>query len=59
MNYISLSGRIFVPQNGVLTEIINSEKLLLIENDLIKNEIASLPQLISLINVEDRHYRLD
>mgnify|MGYP001355964355 FL=1 len=44
MNYISLSGWIFVPQNGVLNEIINSGKLLLIENDLIKNEIASLPQ---------------
>lgn len=43
MNYISLSGWIFVPQNGVLNEIINSGKLLLIENDLIKNEIASLP----------------
>tara|TARA_A100001011_G_scaffold386831_1_gene463485 strand:+ start:506 stop:1312 length:807 start_codon:yes stop_codon:yes gene_type:complete len=59
MNYISLSGWIFVPQNGVLNEIINSGKLLLIENDLIKNEIASLPQLISLITEEDRQYRLD
>ncbi len=59
MNYISLSGWIFVPQNGVLNEIINSGKLLLIENDLIKNEIASLPQLISLMIEEDRQYRLD
>ena len=59
MNYISLSGWIFVPQNGVLNEIINSGKLLLIENDLIKNEIASLPQLLSLMIEEDRQYRLD
>ena len=59
MNYISLSGWIFVPQNGVLNEIINSGKLLLIENDLIKNEIASLPQLLSLMMEEDRQYRLD
>ena len=48
----------FVPQNGVLNEIINSGKLLLIENDLIKNEIASLPQLLSLMIEEDRQYRL-
>ncbi|MAV78841.1 MAG: hypothetical protein CMC22_01180 [Flavobacteriaceae bacterium] len=59
MNYISLSGWIFVPQNGVLNEIINSGKLLLIENDLIKNEIASLPQLLYLMIEEDRQYRLD
>ena len=59
INYISLSGWIFVPQNGVLNEIINSGKLLLIENDLIKNEIASLPQLLSLMIEEDRQYRLD
>ena len=59
MNYISLSGWIFVPQNGVLNEIINSGKLLLIENDLIKNEIASLPQLLDLMIEEDRQYRLD
>ena len=59
MNFISLSGWIFVPQNGVLNEIINSGKLLLIENDLIKNEIASLPQLLSLMIEEDRQYRLD
>ena len=59
MNYITLSGWIFVPQNGVLNEIINSGKLLLIENDLIKNEIASLPQLHSLMIEEDRQYRLD
>ena len=31
----------------------------MIENDLIKNEIASLPQLISLMIEEDRQYRLD
>ena len=59
MNYISISGWIFVPQNGVLNEIINSGKLLIIENDLIKNEIASLPQLLSLMIEEDRQYRLD
>ena len=59
MNYISLSGWIFFLQNGVLNEIINSGKLLLIENDLIKNEIASLPQLLSLMIEEDRQYRLD
>ena len=47
MNYISLSGWIFVLQNGVLNEIINSGKLLLIENDLIKNEIASLIPITS------------
>ena len=59
MNYISISGWIFIPQNGVLDEIINSGKLLIIENNLIKNEIASLPQLLRLVVEEDRQYRLD
>ena len=59
MNYISLSGWIFVPQDGVLNEILNSGKLLIIKNELIKNEIASLPQLVSLMIEEDRQYRLD
>ena len=59
MNYISLSGWIFVPQDGVLNEILNSGKLLIIKNELIKNEIASLTRLVSLMIEEDRQYRLD
>ena len=59
MYHITVSGWIFVPEDGVLNEIINSGKLSIIQNDKIKNEIASLPQLISLILEEDRLYRDD
>ena len=59
MYHIAVSGWIFVPEDGVLNEIINSGKLSIIQDDKIKNEIASLPQLISLILEEDRLYRDD
>ena len=41
MYHITVSGWIFVPEDGVLNEIINSGKLSIIQNDKIKNEIAS------------------
>ena len=59
MYHITVSGWIFVPEDGVLNEIINSGKLSIIQDEKIKNEIASLPQLLSLILEEDRLYRDD
>ena len=59
MYYIAVSGWIYVPDDGVLNEIINSGKLTIISDESIKREIASLPQLLSLIREEDRLYRDD
>tara|TARA_Y100001934_G_C12197751_1_gene699606 strand:- start:29 stop:841 length:813 start_codon:yes stop_codon:yes gene_type:complete len=59
MYYISVSGWIYVPDDGVLNEIIHSGKLSIISDDRIKKEIVSLPQLLSLIREEDRLYRDD
>lgn len=59
MYHITVSGWIFVPEDGVLNEIINSGKLSIIQDEKIKNEVASLPQLLSLILEEDRLYRDD
>ena len=59
MYYISVSGWIYVQNDGVLNEIINSGKLSLIENQNLKNEISSLPRLSNLILSEDNLYRDD
>ena len=59
MYYIAVSGWIYVPDDGVLNEIIHSGKLSIIGDDAIKKEIVFLPQLLSLIREEDRLYRDD
>ena len=59
MYYIAVSGWIYVPDDGVLNEIIHSGKLSITGDDAIKKEIVSLPQLLSLIREEDRLYRDD
>jgi hypothetical protein len=59
MYFFSVSGWIYVADNGVLNEIINSGKLSLVNNFKIKNLISSLPQQISQIIEEDRLYRDD
>ena len=59
MYYFTVSGWIYVADNGVLNEIINSGKLSIIEDIKIKNIVASLPQQITQIIEEDRLYRDD
>ena len=59
MYYITVSGWIYVPNDGVLNEIINSGKLSLIKDQNLKNEISSIPRLSNLILSEDNLYRDD
>ena len=59
MYYFTVSGWIYVPDNGVLNEIVNSGKLSDLENNSIKNLVASIPQQVSQILEEDRLYRDD
>ena len=59
MYFFSVSGWIYVADNGVLDEIINSGKLSIIDDLKIKTLISSLPQQISQITEEDRLYRDD
>ena len=54
MYYFTVSGWIYVPDNGVLNEIVNSGKLSDLENNSIKNLVASIPQQVSQILEEDR-----
>ena len=59
MYYFTVSGWIYVSDNGVLNELVNSGQLNNIENNKIKSLIASLPQQINQITEEDRLYRDD
>ena len=59
MYYFTVSGWIYVSDNGVLNELVNSGQLNDIENNKIKSLIASLPQQINQITEEDRLYRDD
>lgn len=59
MYYFTVSGWIYVPDNGVSNEIVNSGKLSDLENNSIKNLVASIPQQVSQILEEDRLYRDD
>ena len=59
MYYITVSGWIYVPNDGVLNEIINSGKLSLIKDQNLKNEISSIPRLSNLSLSEDNLYRDD
>ena len=54
MYYFTVSGWIYVSDNGVLNELVNSGQTNIIENNKIKSLIASLPQQINQITEEDR-----
>jgi Family of unknown function (DUF6090) len=56
---IVLSGWKFFPESGVVTDILNSGKLNVIQNDSLRYMISSLPSDIALLNDEDDTYRLD
>lgn len=56
---IILSGWKFFPESGVVTDILNSGKLNVIQNDSLRYMISSLPADIALLNDEDDTYRLD
>ena len=56
---IIVSGWKFFPESGVVTDILNSGKLNVIQNDSLRYMISSLPADIALLNDEDDTYRLD
>jgi len=56
---VILSGWKFFPESGVVTDILNSGKLNVIQNDSLRYMISSLPADIALLNDEDDTYRLD
>jgi hypothetical protein len=56
---IILSGWKFFPESGVVTDILNSGKLNVIQNDSLRYMISSLPADIALLNDEDDTYRVD
>lgn len=56
---IVLSGWKFFPESGVVTDILNSGKLNVIQNDSLRYMISSLPADIELLNDEDDTYRMD
>lgn len=56
---VIVSGWKFFPESGVVTDILNSGKLNVIQNDSLRYMISSLPADIALLNDEDDTYRLD
>lgn len=56
---IVVSGWKFFPESGVVTDMLNSGKLNVIQNDSLRYMISSLPADIALLNDEDDTYRLD
>lgn len=56
---IIVSGWKFFPESGVVTDILNSGKLNVIQNDSLRYMISSLPADIALLNDEDDTYRVD
>ena len=56
---IVVSGWKFFPESGVVTDMINSGKLNVIQNDSLRYMISSLPADIALLNDEDDTYRVD
>ena len=56
---IIVSGWKFFPESGVVTDILNSGKLNVIQNNSLRYMISSLPADIALLNDEDDIYRLD
>lgn len=56
---IVLSGWKYYPETGVVTDILNSGKLNMIQNDSLRYMISSLPADIKLLSEEDDTYRVD
>ena len=56
---IVVSGWKFFPESGVVTDLLNSGKLNVIQNNSLRYMISSLPADIALLNDEDDTYRLD
>ena len=56
---VILSGWKFFPESGVVTDMLNSGKLNVIQNDSLRYMISSLPADIALLNDEDDTYRVD
>ena len=56
---IIVSGWKFFPESGVVTDILNSGKLNVIQNNSLRYMISSLPADIALLNDEDDTYRVD
>ena len=57
LNIVLISGWLFSPQNAILTDILNSNKLNLIKNDSLKIFLGSLTHDISLIQSEEEVFR--
>jgi hypothetical protein len=56
---IVVSGWKFFPESGVVTDILSSGKLNVIQNDSLRYMISSLPADMTRMNDEDDTYRLD
>lgn len=56
---VIVSGWKFFPESGVVTDMLNSGKLNVIQNDSLRYMISSLPADIALLNDEDDTYRVD
>lgn len=56
---VILSGWKFFPESGVVTDVLSSGKLNVIQNDSLRFLISSLPAKIALLNDEDDTYRMD
>jgi len=56
---VIVSGWKFFPETGVVTDILSSGKLNIIQNDSLRYMISSLPADMKTMNEEDDTYRLD
>ncbi len=56
---VVVSGWKFFPETGVITDILSSGKLNIIQNDSLRYMISSLPSEMAQMNDEDDTYRLD
>jgi len=54
-----ISGYKFIPASGVLTDVLNSDKINLISNDSLRYLITSIPSNVALIGAEDDQHRKD
>ena len=59
MQDVIISGWMYFPNDGTLTEVLNSGKLSVIKNDSLRNLISSLPSRISVTQEEEKNYRID
>ena len=56
---VIVSGWKFFPETGVITDILSSGKLNIIQNDSLRYMISSIPADMKTMNDEDDTYRLD